>query len=113
MAGGLYELVYYRLSMYFQETKRIFNQNNQRDFPGMVKVVDQMKYDLTSLRKLFDHATPPKRVVQVKDVCTTQYGFGDESGSGFGALWEDQGGENKYWKLTWVNNMYRDSVNLC
>ena len=39
MAGYFYESVYYGLIMYFQETKIIFNQNNQRDCPGKVKVV--------------------------------------------------------------------------
>ena len=34
-------------------------------------------------------------------MCTTQYSYGDVSGSGFGALWEDQGGEKKHRKGNW------------
>ena len=60
MAGALYESGYYVLSIYFQEDKIICNQQNQRDCPGKVKVVNRLKSNLTTLRKLFDRATPPK-----------------------------------------------------
>ena len=87
MEGALDGSVYYGLSMYFQETKRIFYQRNQHDCPGKLKVVGRMKDVLTSLLKLFNHATPPKRPVRGEDVCTTRYGFVDTPGSFFGASW--------------------------
>ena len=79
------ESVNYGLSMSYQNTKRIFNQQNQRDFPGVMKVVERIKGDLSALRKLCDHSTPLKRLMRRKDVCTTQYGFGGALGSGFGS----------------------------
>ena len=77
-----------------------------------MKIFDRIKYDLTSMLKLFYHAIPLKRLVLGKDVFITRYGFGDTSGSCFGASWEDQGGEKKFWKGTWVNNMAGNSLNL-
>ena len=98
--------------MSFQETKIIFNKQNQRDCPGKVKVVDGMKDNLTALQKLFDHETPTKWLFQGKYVCNTQYGFGGTLVSSFGASWEDQGGQNKYQKGTWRNNMDGKPSNL-
>ena len=89
------ESVHYGLSIFSQENKRIFNQKNKKYRPGKVKVVNRMKEYLTALHKLFDHATYLKRLVRGKDVCTTQYGFGGALGGGFGASYEDQGGEKK------------------
>ena len=112
MTGALYESVYYGLSMSFQETKIIFNQQNPRDFPEKLKVVDWLKEDLTSLLKLLNRVIPPKRLARVKYVCNTQYGFGDTPGSDFGSSWKDQGREKKYCKRTWRNNMDVKSSNL-
>ena len=88
MTGALDESGDYGLSMSYKKTKTIFNQQNQRDFPGVMKVVERIKGDLSALRKLCDHSTPLKRLMRRKDVCTTQYGFGDALGSGSGASWE-------------------------
>ena len=62
---------------------------------------------------MFNQEIPMERLVRGEYVCTTQYGFGNASGSGFGALWEDQGREKKYWKGTWENNMAGKSSDLC
>ena len=113
MAGASEDTGYYGLSMYFQKTKIISNQQNKLDCPGKVKFVNRLKDDLTSLGKLFNNANPLKRLVQGKDVCTTNYGFGDALGSGFGSSWEDQGGQNEHRKGTWGNNMSGESSNLC
>ena len=113
MAGALGKSVDYGFSVSFQDTKGIINQQIRCEFIGKVKVVDRLKYGLTALRKLFDRANPMNRILWGKYVCTSQYGFGDALGSGFDASWEDQGGEKKYWKGNWGNNMAGKSSNLC
>ena len=112
MTGYLYDSVDYGLIMSFQETKIILNQQNYHDCPGKVNVVDWLKDELNSLIKLFNHAIPPKRIVQGQNMCTTEYGFGDVSGSGFGTSREDQGREKKYREKNWGNNMAGKSSNL-
>ena len=63
MQVDLDDSVNYGLIMSYQNTKRIFNQQNQRDCSGKAKVIDWLKDDLTALHKLFDHANPLKRLV--------------------------------------------------
>ena len=92
IAGDLDKPVYYWLSISFQDTKIIFNQQNQSDCTGKVKVVDWLKYYLTSLLKTFNNVIPQNWLVQGKDLFNTHYGFGDALGSGFGAPWEDGSG---------------------
>ena len=77
-----------------------------------MKVVNHLKDDLTALQKMFNRVNPPKRIVQVKNVCINQYGFGDAPVSGCGASWEDKGGEKKYWKVTCVKSMYGKYLKL-
>ena len=112
MAGGLDESGDYGLSISFQENKIIFNQQNQCHCPGKVKVVNWLKYNLTALLTLFNHAILTKRTVLVKDEFTTHYGLGDALRSGFGSLWDDQVRDKKYRNGTWENNMSVNSSNL-
>ena len=49
--------------MSFQETKRLFNKQNKRDFHGKVKVVNRLKDDFIALCKTIDHETPKNHLV--------------------------------------------------
>ena len=81
----------------FDEARRIYTRRHQDvDKPTKVKVVDRLARDLTALRVLFNHATPPRRLVRGKAIKEAQYGFGDASGKGFGASWEVRNGE--FWR---------------
>ena len=97
----------------FDEARRIFARRHQaEDKPTQVRVVDRLANDLTALKALFDHATPPRRLVRGKAIKQAQYGFGDASGKGFGASWEVRNGELYYRLGTWGEDMDGHSSNL-
>ena len=97
----------------FDEARRIYIRRNQKeDKPDQVKVVDRLADDLTALKTLFNHATPPRRLVRGKAIQGAHYGFGDASGKGFGASWEVRNGELYYRLGTWGADMDGQSSNL-
>ena len=97
----------------FDEARRIYTRRHQDvDKPTKVKVVDRLARDLTALRVLFNHATPPRRLVRGKAIKEAGYGFGDASGKGFGASWEVRNGELYYRLGTWGDDMADQSSNL-
>ena len=73
--------------------------------------MNRLKRDLTALLKLFDHESPPKRLVRGKKIKEAVYGFGDASGAGFGGSWEKEG-KTKYRAGVWGRDMDDSSSNL-
>ena len=97
----------------FDEARRIFTRRHQAENkPTKVKVVSRLARDLTALKTLFDHPSPPRRLVRGKAIQAAQYGFGDASGKGFGASWEVRNGELYYRLGTWGEDMDGQSSNL-
>ena len=55
----------------FDEARRIYTRRHQAqddDKPTKVKLVDRLARDLTALRVLFNHDTPPRRLVRGKGI---------------------------------------------
>ena len=88
-----------------------------KDPPKRVKVVPRMLGDLRALWLLFRLRNPPLRLVRGKCVSEAIYGFGDASGKGFGASWEE--GERVFYRLgVWgkdgdgTSSNFRELANL-
>ena len=95
------------------EARRVYSRQHQsEDKPTKVEVVDRLAGDLIALKTLFDHDTPPRRLVRGKAIKEAQYGFGDASGKGFGASWEVRNAELYYRLGTWGEDMSDQSSNL-
>ncbi len=96
----------------FEEEKREFLKKNQGPRPENVKVVNRLTRDLSSLKRLFDHDTPPKRLVRGKKVQEALYGFGDASGGGFGSSWKKNNDTRTRMRIgTWGSDMDDSSSN--
>ena len=60
----------------FDEAWRIYKRRHQsEDKPTKVEVVDRLAGDLIALKTLFDHDTPPRRLVCGKAIKEAQYGL--------------------------------------
>lgn len=88
-----------------------------RDPPKRVKAVPRMLGDLRALWLLFQLKHPPLRLVRGRCISEALYGFGDASGKGFGASWEE--GEKIFYRLgVWgrdgdgTSSNYRELANL-
>jgi hypothetical protein len=57
--------------------------------PSKVRLVARMRRDVEVLSAMFGASVPTRRLVRGKQVARVLYGFGDASGSGFGASWTE------------------------
>ncbi len=94
----------------FEEKKRKYISHHEKNTPPKVKAVRRLGRDLSSLRRLFDHDAPPKRLVRGQKVQEALYSFGDASGGGFGASWM-KNGKTWYRAGTWGSDMDNESSN--
>ena len=78
----------------WQAGRKRWNSKRNRKAPKLVdgNKVKRFIADLKELDLLFRHPRPPRRLVRGKGILMVQYGFGDASGSGFGATWESKDG---------------------
>ena len=77
-----------------KELRKEYKNKHDQDAPKLVdaKAVGRFMKDLTALESLMSSPKPPLRLVRGNQVLIVKYGFGDASGSGFGASWEAPGG---------------------
>ncbi len=94
----------------FEEKRRNYLSKHQGDRPTKVRVVKSLAKDLASLKRLFNHDLPPKRLVRGNKVQEALYSFGDASGGGFGASWE-KAGKTNFYAGTWGPDMKDESSN--
>ena len=97
--------------MSLNEGKAFYKERKQGPVKEEVKVVPRLKGDLIALQDLFSSVTPPRRLVRGKAISEFIYGFGDASGAGFGASWEDRG-KVQYRFGTWGKDMDNSSSNF-
>ena len=71
------------------------------DHPDEVVAAPRLKHDASALSDLLAREVPPWRFIRGDKVATAQYGFGDASKSGFGAMFEDQNGNIWFCLGTW------------
>ncbi len=72
--------------------------------PELVKRVPQLKEDIEALSFLFSPGHPPKRLIRPADKAKAMYGFGDASGTRFGATFQVKGAlmySKGQWKSSW------------
>ena len=79
---------------------------------GTVIAVKRLRYDLLALGNLFNTIEPPLRLVRGKRIMVVKYGFGDASGSGFGASWIDEEGSISYRYGIWDSDQSSHSSNF-
>ena len=75
------------------------------------QVVPRFESNLLALKLLFGGDSPPLRLVRRKRIKSTNYGFGDASGGGFGSSWDTEQGM-AYCFGTSGENMDLESFNL-
>ena len=78
---------------------------------GSVRAVNRMRKDVLALGNLFKDIEPPLRLVRGKKIYIVKYGFGDASGTGFGASWLDPKGSISYRYGTWGDDAQIQSSN--
>ena len=78
---------------------------------GTVTGVKRLRLDLLFLGNLFNILEPPNRLVRGKHIMMAKYGFGDASGSGFGASWTNNDGSINYRYGTWGTDAQNNSSN--
>ena len=90
-----------------------------KPFHGMkVTAVKRLRFDLLALGNLFKSLEPPLRLVRGRSILVARYGFGDASGSGFGASWTGRDGMVSYRYGIWgtdegsQSSNYRELCNL-
>ena len=100
------------INLPFEARKRKFASIHKgEDKPEFVTPVPRLNQDLSALKSLFTGDTPKLRLVRGCSVNTAAYAFGDASGTGFGASWENVG--NTHYRIgSWGNDMYGTSSNL-
>jgi hypothetical protein len=79
--------------------------------PVLVTAVPQLFYDVKALQPLTKETTPPFCIVRLTQVQAVRYGFGDASGSGFGAMFSGSGGEVLYRHCIWGSDAEGSSSN--
>ncbi len=94
----------------FEEKKKRYTARHDVHTPSEVRVVQRLGRDLSSLRRLFNHADPPKRLVRGQKVQESLYSFGDASGGGFGTSWQ-KNGKILFRHGTWGEDMDESSSN--
>ncbi len=95
----------------FEEKRRRYLSKHQGERPANVKIVKSLARDLSSLRRLFSHEHPPKRLVRGNKIKEALYSFGDASGGGFGSSWKKEGEDIKVRMGTWGSDMNDESSN--
>lgn len=78
-----------------KDLSNLFKGDSYIDAPCKVKGVGRLKGNLLALAKLFSTELPPMKVVRAKECVEVIYGFGNASGAGFGAFWEDMKKQDK------------------
>jgi len=66
--------------------------NDYKNHPEKVSLAPRFYDDVNALSLFFKSEKPSWRFVRGKEICVVEYGFGDASGSGFGASFETGGG---------------------
>ena len=79
--------------------------------PEFVTAVPRLSSDIKGLLHLFQHESPPIRVVRSRQVISVLYGFGDASGAGFGDTFLTPQGITYRYGL-WGDNLHAKSSNF-
>ena len=61
----------------------------RKDGPVAVEIKPRLRVDVQSLLELIEDEMPPLRLIRCRRVSHVYYGFGDASGSAFGATLSD------------------------
>lgn len=78
----------------WEEVRKAYIARRDQEAPSRVDgfKVGRLRDDLKVLAGYFKYPLPPRRLVRGKGVMVVKYGFGDASGTGFGASWEEGDG---------------------
>jgi len=87
------------------------SSNDYDNHPDKVSLAPRFYDDLNALMLFFKSEKPSWRFVRGKEICVVEYGFGDASGSGFGASFETGGGI-KYVLGVWGKDIGGESSNF-
>jgi len=79
--------------------------------PEFVTAVPRLSSDIKGLLHLFQHESPPIRVVRSRQVISVLYGFGDASGAGFGDTFLTPQGITYRYGL-WGDDLHAKSSNF-
>jgi hypothetical protein len=71
----------------WEEARELKKSTKRLQTPDKVLMVPRMKQDLEILAAMFANDRPARRLVRGKKIARVLYGFGDASGTGFGASW--------------------------
>ena len=81
-------------------------------YGGSVIAVKRLRWDLLALGNLMASVVPPLRLVRGKKLMLVRYGFGDASGSGFGASWKENDDGILYRHGVWGTDVSTKSSNF-
>jgi len=88
------------------------SDNQDSSAPATVLAVQGLEADVRALSDLFEKEMPQQRLVRGTAVMREMYGFGDASGSGFGASWKKRG-NIKYRFCLWGSDLDESTSNHC
>ena len=87
-------------------------EEEELEAPAEVKLMPRMGPDVSALERFFSTKLPPLRVIRGRVVLEAFYGFGDASGTGFGASFDGDTSKQIFYRFgQWCTSVSEESSN--